>query len=86
VIGTINGTTGGFLFTGIQKLDGTVSYTLSIEGNVIVDGSISASKLSVTNLSAISANMGTVTAGVIRSADGLTVWDLNAGTLTVADS
>jgi hypothetical protein len=37
-------------------------------------------------LSAISANMGTVTAGVIRSADGLTVWDLNAGTLTVADS
>jgi predicted phage tail protein len=86
VIGTINGTTGGFLFTGIQKLDGTVSYTLSIEGNVIVDGSIAASKLSVTNLSAISANMGTVTAGVIRSADGLTVWDLNAGTLTVADS
>ena len=70
VIGTINGTTGGFLFTGIKKLDGSVSYTLQIAGDVIVDGTILAQKMNVMNLSAISANMGTITAGLIQSTSG----------------
>jgi hypothetical protein len=85
VIGTINGVTGGFSFTGIQKLDGSVSFAVEIQGSLIVNGTISASKLAVINLSAISANLGTVTAGVIRSADNKTIWDLNAGTLIVSD-
>ena len=37
-----------------------------ITGSLIVDGTITASKLSVSQLSAISANMGTLTAGTIR--------------------
>ena len=85
VIGTINGITGGFAFTGIQKLDGSVSFAVEIQGNLIVNGSIAASKLNVTNLSAVSANMGTVTAGIVQSSDGKTVWNLTAGTLIVSD-
>lgn len=45
VIGTINGITGGFVFTGIQKLDGSVSYVTEISGNLIVDGTIAGSKI-----------------------------------------
>jgi hypothetical protein len=37
-----------------------------ITGSLIVDGTITANKLSVSQLSAISANMGTLTAGTIR--------------------
>ncbi len=85
VIGTIDGVTGGFLFTGIKKLDGSISYTLKIAGNVIVDGSITAAKLNVTNLAAINANLGTVTAGIIQSSNGKVVWNLNSATLIVSD-
>jgi hypothetical protein len=66
VTGTINGVTGGFIFTGVQKLDGTVSYGLEINGDVIVDGSLHATKLhadvadffeaNVTNLNATNIN------------------------------
>lgn len=51
VVGTINGVTGGFIFTGIQKLDGSVTYDLEIDsnvtinGNLIVNGTITSSEL-----------------------------------------
>jgi hypothetical protein len=43
-----------------------VTQATYLTGSLIVDGTITASKLSVTQLSAISANMGTITAGTIR--------------------
>lgn len=83
VTGTIDNITGGFLFTGIKKLDGTVSFTLQIRGDVIVDGTIGAGKLNVIELSAISANLGTATAGRLVSPNGLVDFDLTNATLLV---
>nr|WP_256467116.1 phage tail protein [Bradyrhizobium sp. 179] len=85
VIGTINGTTGGFLFQGVQKLDGTVSYTLSIEGDVIVDGSLSVNKLQANFLSAYSGTFNTLTAGILRSTDNRMVMNLINRTLIISD-
>jgi len=46
------------------------------ESDLIVDGSITASKVSVTSLSSINANIGTVTAGVLQSSSGNAKFDL----------
>ncbi|NSZ16608.1 phage tail protein [Agrobacterium vitis] len=51
---------------------------------LIVDGSIIADKLAVNSLSAITANLGTVTAGEIRSSNGKMVISLNAGTIVIS--
>ncbi|MGV2130855.1 phage tail protein, partial [Agrobacterium vitis] len=51
---------------------------------LIVDGSITADKLAVNSLSAITANLGTVTAGEIRSSNGKMVISLNAGTIVIS--
>ncbi|MGV1967410.1 phage tail protein [Agrobacterium vitis] len=52
---------------------------------LIVDGSITANQLSVNSLSAITANLGTVTAGEIRSSNGKMIISLNAGTILITD-
>lgn len=85
VVGNINGQTGGFVLTGIQRLDGTVQFTLEIMGDVIVDGSISAIKLSVSTLSAISADVGLLTAGLIRDANSKLQIQLNSGRIVIYD-
>lgn len=53
--------------------------TVGINGNLLVDGSILARSISVSTLSAITANVGTLTAGVIQSANGKVTFDLNNG-------
>ncbi|WP_131193728.1 host specificity factor TipJ family phage tail protein [Lichenihabitans psoromatis] len=45
VIGTIDGQTGGFIFTGVRRLDGSVAYNMAIKGDVMVDGTLSATKI-----------------------------------------
>lgn len=57
--------------------------TIGINGNLLVDGTILARSLLVDQLSAVSADLGTCTAGVIQSADGKFVIDLNNKTLTI---
>ncbi len=57
--------------------------TVGINGNLLVDGTILARSLAVSQLSAITADVGTVTAGVVQSADGKFVIDLNNKTLTI---
>lgn len=52
---------------------------------LIVDGAITANQLSVNSLSAITANLGTVTAGEIRSSNGKMIISLNAGTILITD-
>lgn len=57
--------------------------TVGINGNLFVDGTILARSLNVGTLSAISADVGTVTAGLIQSSNGKMVIDLDAGTIEV---
>jgi hypothetical protein len=57
--------------------------TVGINGNLIVDDTILARHIDVSTLSAISANVGTVTAGVVQSSNGKVVLDLNTGTFTI---
>lgn len=59
VVGEINGVTGGFLFTGVQRLDGSVAYNLEIMGDVLVSGTIRARHLAVETLITASAQIGT---------------------------
>lgn len=57
--------------------------TVGINGNLIVDGTILARHIAVDALSAITADIGTVTAGVLQSADGDFVIDLDNKTITI---
>jgi hypothetical protein len=57
--------------------------TVAINGALIVDGTISARHIDVTSLSAISTNIGTVTAGLIQSTDGNSYWNLATGDLQI---
>lgn len=84
VTGNINGSTGGFTLSGVQSNGGGATYTMELDGSLIVTGSITAAKLAVSSLSAITANIGTVTAGVIQSTDGNTVFNLNLGNLIIS--
>jgi hypothetical protein len=66
---------------------GTVGGVAKIvfQGNMYADGSITAQSLSVSQLSAIVANLGTVTAGIIQSADGKMIMNLGARTFIISD-
>jgi hypothetical protein len=66
---------------GIGTVDGTA--LLGLRGDAIIDGSITARTLSVGTLSAITADLGTVTAGRIQSADGRSYWDLDTGEFSI---
>lgn len=57
--------------------------TVGINGNLVVDGTILARHIDVDSLDAITADVGTITAGVLRSSDGLMVIDLNNKTFVV---
>lgn len=56
-----------------------------LRGDFIADGSVNANQINVLSLSAISANVGTLTAGVIQSNNGKMVINLTANTMTIAD-
>lgn len=53
--------------------------------NILLNGSVKATKLDVAQLSAITANLGAVTAGTLTSTNGKWVQDLNGGTLIISD-
>lgn len=60
----------------VLTVNGTAK--LALRGDMYADGTITANKLNVSSLSAITANIGTVTAGVIQSSDGQMVINLNS--------
>lgn len=64
---------------------GTVngSTRLALRADMMIDGAILARHLAVSSLSAITANMGTVTAGVIRSSDSKFKIDLDNKTFEI---
>lgn len=53
-----------------------VVITVAIDGNLLVTGTVGADKLSVSSLSAITGDVGTLTSGLIQSFDGKFVIDL----------
>lgn len=57
--------------------------TVGINGALMVDGTITATALNVTTLSAVTADAGTITAGVLKSSDDKFVIDLNNKTITI---
>jgi hypothetical protein len=57
--------------------------TVGINGNLVVDDTILARHIDVSTLSAIAANIGEVTAGVVRSSDSKMIIDLTNKTLTI---
>lgn len=57
--------------------------TVGINGNLVIDGSILARHIDVDTLSALAADIGEVTAGVLRSADNNFVIDLDNKTITI---
>lgn len=61
----------------IQLVNGVSK--LALRGDMFADGTITANKLVVATLSALSANLGTVTAGYIRDPANTYYWDLNNG-------
>lgn len=85
VIGTIDGVTGGFLVTGVKQLDGSVSFDMKIQGNLIVNGSLSADKMATNFLSAYVGSFNTLTAGIIKSTDNKMVMNLANRTLIISD-
>lgn len=58
----------------------------AVTANAIAAGAVTASAISVTSLSAINANLGTVTAGTLQDAAGKFVVNLTAQTQTIKDS
>lgn len=56
-----------------------VSGKVGVNAFFILDGTILARHIAVDSLSAITADIGTVTAGRIQSADGASFWDLDSG-------
>jgi len=62
------------MLTGIVNGENVVG----VDGSLVVDGSIVADKIGVTYLSAISANIGTMTAGYIQNSDNTSYLNLNA--------
>ena len=69
-----------------KRYDGSewVAPSLIVDGSMIVDGSVTADHLAVNSLSAVNADMGTVTAGKLSSNGGNFVIDLDAGTITIS--
>jgi hypothetical protein len=57
---------------------------VGVDAFFILDGTIVARHIAVDTLSAITANIGTVTAGRLQSADGNMVIDLDAKTITIS--
>lgn len=64
----------------------TDSSTIVLDAdNILLAGSVKATKLDVAELSAIAEDVGTLTAGTIQSADGKMVINLDSGYISVAD-
>ncbi len=70
VTGYIDGQSGGFVFTGVRQLDGSVSFNLRISADVFVDGTITARKLATEALIVTSAQIGNLVVDNINVKDG----------------
>lgn len=79
ILSYITGTAAGYMEVQDVRIEEV------LPGVLIQGGAITADKINVTSLSAMSANVGTVTAGIVQSTDGKTKFDLTNGLLSVSD-
>ncbi|MFC0243682.1 host specificity factor TipJ family phage tail protein [Rhodopseudomonas telluris] len=70
VVGTINGSTGGFTLQGVGKLDGTATWNLLINGNTVINGTLSVSALATAELTAFIANLNYINSSYQTSPSG----------------
>jgi hypothetical protein len=70
VTGTIDGQAGGFVFTGVKALDGSVSYSLRLRGDLFVDGTITGRALAAESLITKTAQIGDLVVDNINVKDG----------------
>ena len=70
----------------VTLIDGGDIYASSITANQIAANAITAAKINVTNLAAINVDLGTCTAGIVRSSDSKIALDLNNKYLKVYDA
>lgn len=68
---------------GIQTVNGVTK--LALRGDMIADGTITAQKLFVATLSALTADLGVVTAGLIRDAANIYNWNVADGLMRRTD-
>lgn len=71
------------IFT-VGTVKGSTQVALNAD-DILLDGSVKATKMDVAQLSAITANLGSVTAGTLSSPNGKWAQDLNGGTLIISD-
>lgn len=81
VTGTINGATGGFLFTGTQKLGGGAIFGVEINGNLLVNGTITGSKIAALAIDTAQLNARAVNANII-AINGVSLENLIQGAAT----
>lgn len=84
VLGTIDGVTGGFVFDGVRRLDGSVAFQLAIRGDVIIDGSLSAIKIQAGSINTreLSVNgvaLENIIAGAVSNTFSFSGGDLSVG-------
>lgn len=70
VVGEIDGVTGGYVMTGMRRLDGTVYFSLGVRGDLIVDGTIYGTKLAAVNIITASAQIGNLTVDYLHVRNG----------------
>jgi hypothetical protein len=97
VQGTIDGQPAGSLrLVGAKKINPStgavetisnlvIDSNCTINGNLLVNGTVTENQIGVTDLSRISANIGTITSGLLRSVDNKFIVDLTNRTITISD-
>jgi Putative phage tail protein len=85
VTGTINGVTGGFLFTGAQRLGDTPIFAVEIDGNLIVNGTIVGAKIAALAIDTLQLNARAVNANKI-AINGVEIDNILQGAATATAS
>jgi len=79
------GVTGGTFVPVFQVANVGGTPKITVRGDIIADGAITAAKISVSTLSAITADVGTLTAGIIRSSDSKMIINLGSRNIIISD-
>lgn len=80
ITGSINGYTGKFSFGGVKKADGTVAFGAEIDGGLVVNGTISGTKIGAQQVTADK-----IQTGAITSASGV-IGALSVKSLSIGDN
>ena len=95
LVGSLGGPSNNIVsITGVRLADGTTlpyqvnfsNSNVTIDGNLVVSGTITKGKLGIDYVSDVSTNLGTLTAGKLQSPDGLFIIDLTGRTITISDN